>query len=168
MSALAPIATAKADSHKRSCLLYPQKQTCAARQRMSAMGQADITGLSLLKVNGLVTASRVELCTPHLVHALMLRSAESHGRAEPNVEVTEILESSYQPFGVKLTAILFQRGNQHVGRHVTFEGHIVRLLPREVFGERRFVIHDQRRVAINCRHDLRDDDPSCILFAEKH
>src|SRR5262245_7014379 len=28
MSALPPIATAKADSRKSSCLLYPQKQTC--------------------------------------------------------------------------------------------------------------------------------------------
>src|SRR5262249_54705657 len=29
MSALPPIATAKADIRKRSCLLYPQKRTCA-------------------------------------------------------------------------------------------------------------------------------------------
>ena len=39
MSALPPIATAKADSRKRSCLLYPRKRTCAVQRRMSAMGQ---------------------------------------------------------------------------------------------------------------------------------
>src|SRR5262249_30766758 len=39
MSALPPIATAKADAGKRSCPLYPQKQTCAVHKRMSALGQ---------------------------------------------------------------------------------------------------------------------------------
>ena len=39
MSALASIATEKADFHKRSCLLYPRKPTCAAQTRMSAKGQ---------------------------------------------------------------------------------------------------------------------------------
>jgi hypothetical protein len=39
MSALLPIATAKADSRKESCPLYPQKRTCAAQQVMSALGQ---------------------------------------------------------------------------------------------------------------------------------
>src|SRR5262249_15711613 len=39
MSALPPIATAKADSRKRSCPLYPQKRTCAVELEMSALGQ---------------------------------------------------------------------------------------------------------------------------------
>src|SRR5262245_53749399 len=39
MSALSPIATAKADIRKRSCLLYPRKRTCATQQPMSAKGQ---------------------------------------------------------------------------------------------------------------------------------
>jgi hypothetical protein len=39
MSALLPIATAKADSLKRSCLLYPRKLTCALQLVMSALGQ---------------------------------------------------------------------------------------------------------------------------------
>ena len=39
MSALPPIATAKADSRKRSCLLYPRKRTCTVQLEMSAMGQ---------------------------------------------------------------------------------------------------------------------------------
>src|SRR5262245_10237531 len=47
MSALPPIATAKADSRKRSCPLYPRKQTCAAHQRMSALGQKRTSPSSL-------------------------------------------------------------------------------------------------------------------------
>jgi hypothetical protein len=39
MSALPPIATAKADSRKRSCPLYPRKRTCAVQIQMSALGQ---------------------------------------------------------------------------------------------------------------------------------
>src|SRR4029453_14449085 len=39
MSALHPIATAKADSRNRPCPLYPQKQTCAVQTSMSALGQ---------------------------------------------------------------------------------------------------------------------------------
>src|SRR5262249_5266058 len=39
MSALPPIATAKADIGKTSCLLYPRKRTCAAQLGMSALGQ---------------------------------------------------------------------------------------------------------------------------------
>src|SRR5262249_20291873 len=39
MSALHPIATAKADSRKRSCPLYPRKRTCAVQNVMSAKGQ---------------------------------------------------------------------------------------------------------------------------------
>ena len=87
----------------------------------------------LLQVNGLIVPSLVELCTPHLVHALVLGSAECHGRPEPNVEVAEIFESCYQSFGVELSAISFQRCDQHVGRHVPFEGYVVRRLPRKVF-----------------------------------
>src|SRR5215510_6730579 len=39
MSALPPIATAKADSRKQSCLLYPQERTCAVQTQMSAKAQ---------------------------------------------------------------------------------------------------------------------------------
>src|SRR5215470_9738579 len=39
MSALHPIATAKADIGKPSGLLYPRKRTCAVQLGMSAMGQ---------------------------------------------------------------------------------------------------------------------------------
>jgi hypothetical protein len=39
MSALPPIATAKADIRKTPCLLYPRKRTCAVQSAMSALGQ---------------------------------------------------------------------------------------------------------------------------------
>jgi len=39
MSALPPIATAKADILNRSCPLYHRKRTCAVHAPMSAMGQ---------------------------------------------------------------------------------------------------------------------------------
>src|SRR5262249_21656149 len=39
MSALHPIATAKAKFRKRPCLLYPRKRTCAVQLVMSALGQ---------------------------------------------------------------------------------------------------------------------------------
>src|SRR5262249_27109532 len=39
MSALPPIATAKADILNRSCPLCPHKRTCAVQLRMSALGQ---------------------------------------------------------------------------------------------------------------------------------
>jgi hypothetical protein len=38
-SALPSIATAKADSRKQSCPLYPPKRTCAVQLAMSAKGQ---------------------------------------------------------------------------------------------------------------------------------
>ena len=38
MSAITQIATAKADSRKGSCLLYPRKQTCAVHSLVPAMG----------------------------------------------------------------------------------------------------------------------------------
>src|SRR5262249_44719359 len=39
MFALPPIATAKADSRKAACPLYPRKRTCAVQMLMSALGQ---------------------------------------------------------------------------------------------------------------------------------
>jgi hypothetical protein len=47
----------------------------------------------LLQVDGLIVSGLVKLCTPYLVHALVVGSAEDHGRAEPNVEVAEIFHS---------------------------------------------------------------------------
>src|SRR5499427_3686509 len=47
MSALPRIATAKADSRKRSCLLYSQKRTCAVQTPMSALGQKPTCAVQL-------------------------------------------------------------------------------------------------------------------------
>jgi hypothetical protein len=44
MSALLPIATAKADSRKSRCPLYPQERTCAVQLAMSALGQKRTSG----------------------------------------------------------------------------------------------------------------------------
>jgi hypothetical protein len=44
----------------------------------------------------------VELCTPHLVHALVIGAAESHGRSKPNVEIAKIFESAYQFLSIEL------------------------------------------------------------------
>ena len=44
MSALPPIATAKADSRKSPCPLYRRKRTCAVQLAMSAMGQKRTLG----------------------------------------------------------------------------------------------------------------------------
>jgi hypothetical protein len=48
---------------------------------------------SLLQVDGLIVSGLVELCTPHLMHALVVGPAEDHGRSKSNVEVTEIFQS---------------------------------------------------------------------------
>src|SRR5262245_35525470 len=50
MSALPPIATAKADMPQWSCPLYPQKQTCAAQYLMSAKGQKRTSSRSALSL----------------------------------------------------------------------------------------------------------------------
>src|SRR5262245_12569415 len=49
MSALPPIATAKADMPKWSCLLYPQKRTCAVHYPMSALGHKRTLTLAKLR-----------------------------------------------------------------------------------------------------------------------
>src|SRR5262245_7884439 len=54
MSALPRIATARADFRKRSCLLYPQKRTCAVQNRMSAKGQKRTPAQSLWLFDHLV------------------------------------------------------------------------------------------------------------------
>jgi len=58
MSALHPIATAKADFRTRSCLLYPRKRTCAVRSGMSALGQkrTQCAAASSISLDGCVGA----------------------------------------------------------------------------------------------------------------
>ena len=52
-------------------------------------------------------AGRVELGTPHLVHALVLGWAEGHGRTKPKVKAAKIFENCYQSFGVELGPFRF-------------------------------------------------------------
>jgi hypothetical protein len=58
MSALLPIATAKADICASSCPLYPRKQTCAVRQCMYALGQKR-TSTNNYSINSSALAIRV-------------------------------------------------------------------------------------------------------------
>ena len=60
MSALPPIATAKADSRNRSCLLYPRKRTCAVQTCMPALGQKR-THAAQRKNHYSITASAIEM-----------------------------------------------------------------------------------------------------------
>ena len=78
MSALPPIATAKADFRKRSCLLYPRKRTCAVQLGDVRLGPiADIGIYS-------ITSSARESDT--------LRPKWSWGRAQKLTEVGADLE----------------------------------------------------------------------------
>src|ERR1700720_1267300 len=94
---------------------------------------------ALLQVNRLIMPVRVELCAPHLVDALVLRTAEGHGCSKSNVKIAEILECSYQPFGIELGAIALQPCDQHAGVHITFERHVIWRYPGKEFGKCRFV-----------------------------
>src|SRR5262245_7925373 len=55
MSALHPIATAKADIGKPSGLLYPRKRTCAVQLVMSALGQKRTLGLPTSKIKAITS-----------------------------------------------------------------------------------------------------------------
>jgi hypothetical protein len=121
------------------------KEKVTANERQTDAGFFPIAGKPLLlKVNGLITAVRVELCSPHLVHALVLGSTEGHWCSESKVQVLETFESLNELFGIEIRPIALQRGDQDVCGHITFEGHVVWRLAREVFGHRSFVIEDQR------------------------
>jgi hypothetical protein len=53
------------------------------------------TAATLLKIDGLIMPSLIELCTPHLVHPLVVGPAEGHRRPEAKVEIAKIFEGSY-------------------------------------------------------------------------
>jgi hypothetical protein len=59
---------------------------------------------TLLKIDGLIMPSLIELCAPHLVHALVVGATERHGRSKPNVEIAKIFESAYKFLGIELGA----------------------------------------------------------------
>jgi hypothetical protein len=59
----------------------------------------------LLQVDGLIMPRLVELCTPYLVHALVLGPTEGHRRPESDVKIAETFEGFDEFFGVELRAI---------------------------------------------------------------
>jgi hypothetical protein len=69
----------------------------------------------------LIVTTLIELRTPHLMHALMLGSAEGHGRSKPNVKIADIFKSPYQFLGVKLRATALQGCDQDIGVNIAFE-----------------------------------------------
>ena len=82
----------KAEVNITSCMLQGVSMTmkscrCAHRTTYTS-------SVLLLQIDGLVMPGLVELCTPHLVHALVIGPAEDHGRTEPNVEVAQIFQSA--------------------------------------------------------------------------
>ena len=69
-----------------------------------------------MQVDGLVAPVGVEDGSPYLVRALMLGPAEAQGRADPHVEVAEVLQRVYQLFRVELGPGAFQAlGQQSTG-----------------------------------------------------
>jgi len=57
---------------------------------------------ALLQVNRLIMPTCVELCAPHLVHALVLGTVEGHGRSKPNVKIVQTFEGFHEFFSVEL------------------------------------------------------------------
>jgi len=52
-------------------------------------------GKPLLQIDGLIMPGLIELCTPHLVHPLVVGPAEGHRRPEAKVEIAKIFKGSY-------------------------------------------------------------------------
>src|SRR5262245_6153950 len=81
MSALPPIATAKADIRKRSCPLCPRKQRCAVHKRMSALGQKRTHALQQIAFGssyGQLVQQRLGLFELGHVKAFRKRTVDRH------------------------------------------------------------------------------------------
>src|SRR5262245_41004956 len=72
MSALHPIATAKAKFRESSCLLYPRKRKCAVQLGMSALGQkrtsASFDRFMMRPVSGTKRSKHVARCLTGNLH----------------------------------------------------------------------------------------------------
>src|SRR6476619_1905419 len=106
MSALPPIATAKADFDKPSCLLYPQKRTCAAQPAMSALGQKQTFALQYSVSAG---RSWLTINPNRWMSALFLRPRLWHRRRKP-VRSCYLLRQTVVDVW---SDFFFKRGSQH-------------------------------------------------------
>ena len=84
--------------HKRHAIdlgrtLKPRKYNANPETRARQIERVIAPPSVLLQINWLIFPSFVELCTPYLVHALVVGATEDHGRAEPYVEVAQIFQS---------------------------------------------------------------------------
>src|SRR5262245_41974954 len=123
---------------------------------------------SLLQVDGLVSTVLVELSTPNLVHALMFGLSEADWRPQAKVDCADTLKRGHQSFGIKLGTVAFQGLYHELADNITLEGDIVRLFARKILPKCRFVLEHERRVSLDCGHDLRHDDTGCKSLTQKH
>src|SRR5215467_8011352 len=123
---------------------------------------------TLLQINWLIVPGSVELCTPHLVHALVLRATEANGCSEPDVQIAHAFETRHHSFSIELRPIALQGSDQNVGVYEALERDVIWRYPGSILGERGLVVENQGRVAIERRHDLSHDHPRGISFAQEH
>ena len=104
VSALPPIATAKADIRKWSCPLYPRKRTCAVHKLMSALGQKrtyeHLTGLValLLSFEPLPSEQEIVERLGSWCHTLILR-AKYIGVGSQYFDINSFVDALYDPRG---------------------------------------------------------------------
>ncbi len=84
LNAIPPYARLKNGSATVESIPNPLLQT--ARSEIAA---------TLLKIDVLIMPGLIELCTPYLVHCLVVGPAEGHRRPEAKVEIAKIFEGSY-------------------------------------------------------------------------
>ena len=98
----------------------------------------------------------------------MLAHAESHGRADPEVQAAQGLESVDQRLGGEVAARAPQSLDEQGGGEISLERNEVRLLAERVLGQEILVAHHGRRLAVRQRDHLRDDDAFGDLPAVRH
>src|SRR5262245_45020200 len=125
MSALPRIATAKADFRKRSCLLYPQKRTCAVQDRMSAKGQKR----TLRSNRNALRDARPVHCVELVVasrHKLSFDSRRFIGMSRIKGRCGVVFYTELNPFGRRLTCDFRNKTKSEINTrgHPTTSNHI--------------------------------------------
>src|SRR5262249_4661391 len=87
MSALPPIATMKADSRERSCLLFPRKRTHAVHQRMSALPPIATAKADIRKSSCLLYPQK-RTCAVHTLMSALGQKRTSHSMTASAIERT--------------------------------------------------------------------------------